>query len=80
MTSSDYLYARPSFAEGISRLVDFGGTLQVYNESPDDYQADYLALLSDWRIIGDDIKNTMVEYGKYKGQIGEESPIETHES
>jgi len=31
---TDLLYARPSFLEGMARVADIGGTLQVYNESP----------------------------------------------
>lgn len=49
-----FLCARPSFVEGISRLMDFGGTLNEYNRSLAPAQADYLALYADWRLIGRD--------------------------
>jgi len=49
------LYAHPTFWEGVSRLVDFGGLLKDYNYSSSDQEADYRALLSDWEAIGDDL-------------------------
>lgn len=49
------LYSRPTFLEGVSRLVDFGGFLNEYNYSSSDEEADYRALLSDWEAIGDDL-------------------------
>jgi len=30
---SDYLYARPSFMEGLARMVDIGSSLNAYNYS-----------------------------------------------
>ncbi|QKQ75565.1 hypothetical protein [Nostoc sp. TCL240-02] len=61
---SSYLYARPSLIEGVARMVDFGNTLQVYNTSLSSEQADYLALLSDWAVVGNDLKKAMAEYTK----------------
>ncbi|MBN2217568.1 MAG: hypothetical protein JW719_09340 [Pirellulales bacterium] len=52
MSDSLFLCARPSFVEGASRLLDFGGTLNEYNKSLTAAQADYLAIYSDWRMIG----------------------------
>lgn len=43
-----FLYARPSLIEG--------NTLQVYNSSLSPEQADFLALSSDWYVIGDDLR------------------------
>ncbi len=57
-----YLYARPSFIEGMSRLIDFGNTLQIYNSSSNPQQADYLALSSDWWVIGNDLNDAMIQY------------------
>ena len=50
-----FLYARPSFTEGVARLMDFGGTLNEYNTSPTGEQADALAMYADWRTVGEDI-------------------------
>jgi len=33
MRTTDYRYARPSFAGGVARIMDFGSTLGAYNAS-----------------------------------------------
>ena len=53
--STHFLYAVPSFWRGWARIMDFGGTLTDYNISLTPEQADYLALQSDWFVIGGDI-------------------------
>jgi len=52
---TDFLYARPSFVEGMSRVLDMSGTLNVYNESSTAAEADRRAIQSDWRAIGADM-------------------------
>jgi hypothetical protein len=59
-----FLYARPSFIEGVARLLDFGGTLNEYNSSPSGAMADRFALEADWRAIQQD----------FQAVIGVESP------
>ena len=49
-----FLFARPSFIEGVARTLDLGGTLQEYNSSMTPEQADFLALRADWWTIGED--------------------------
>lgn len=61
MNDSAYLCARPSFAEGLSRILDFAGSLNEYNRSTTAEQADYLAMLADWRLIGMDIARALDE-------------------
>jgi hypothetical protein len=58
---STFLFARPSFVEGVSRIVDVAGTLNEYNRSESGEMADYLALFADWRLIGMDIQRAMLE-------------------
>lgn len=58
------LFARPSFVEGMGRAIDFGGTLQTYNDSETTDEADHRALSSDWRMIGRDIKAAICEHDK----------------
>ena len=53
---SDFLFARPSFLEGIARLADVGGTLNEYNTSRSGADADARALQGDWRAIGHDVR------------------------
>jgi len=38
--NSTFLFARPSFLEGVARVMDLGGTLQVYNNSKTEKEAD----------------------------------------
>jgi len=54
-----YLFARPSFIEGVARIFDFSGSLNVYNESETPAEADKRALANDWRAVGDDIRAAM---------------------
>ena len=70
--STSYLYARPSFVEGVSRLIDFGNTLQQYNISLNHNQADALALYFDWLAIGNDLTNAMNQYGGIEFEVGDE--------
>ena len=56
-----FLYARPSFLEGLARIFDFGGTLNEYNESLTPKQADFLALRADWLTIAGDLRNAIEE-------------------
>lgn len=52
---SCFLFAPPTFLEGMGRLVDFGDTLTEFNRSIDNAQADRLALWADWNAVGDDL-------------------------
>jgi hypothetical protein len=58
---STFLFSRPSFIEGMCRVVDIAGTLNEYNRSETGEMADYLALYADWRLIGMDIQRAMLE-------------------
>ncbi len=60
---SDLLFARPSFAEGVGRLLDFGDTLTDFNRSPSAAIADATALSSDWYAVGADLKAVMAAQG-----------------
>lgn len=53
---SDLLFARPSFLEGVARVLDLGSTLNEYNCSMTPEQADQLALRSDLQRIGSDAR------------------------
>lgn len=56
---SSYLFAIPSFAEGIGSLIDFGDTLTNYNSMPSPEIADAVALRSDWAAVGDDLASVI---------------------
>lgn len=53
---SDFLFARPSFFEGMGRIIDFGGTLTAFNISRTPEEADARALFEDWRVVGNDLR------------------------
>ncbi len=58
---STFLFARPSFLEGIARTMDLGGALQEYNYSYSGEAADMRAMYADWRAIGDDLRRAIAE-------------------
>ncbi|MCK9582156.1 MAG: hypothetical protein M0Q46_00820 [Endomicrobiales bacterium] len=60
------LFARPSFIEGASRVLDLGSTLNEYNSNLTTEEADSAAIQSDWYAVGDDILNAMTQY-QYHG-------------
>lgn len=61
-----YLLAKPSFIEGASRVLDLGATLQSYNGSESGERADYTALLNDWIMTGNDIRNSLKKHEREK--------------
>jgi len=56
------LYALPSALQGAASVLDIGGTLGEYNASETDEMADFHALRSDWRAVGDDIRAAARQY------------------
>jgi hypothetical protein len=71
--TSDFLFPKPSIIYGFARLLDLGATLDVYNESPAPALADWLALYSDWTIVGDDMRDAFKK-------VLEESMVMEHEN
>ena len=59
MNQTDFLFARPSFIGGMASVLDLGVTLVTYNESKTTEEADTLAIKTDWKITGDDIRSAM---------------------
>lgn len=53
------LYARPTFLEGMARVLDLSGSLTVYNFSETPEEADIRALRSDWEAIGKDLQRAI---------------------
>ncbi|HEX5415433.1 MAG TPA: hypothetical protein VFZ25_07190 [Chloroflexota bacterium] len=58
------LFARSSFLEGVARIFDFADAHNEYNTSATPEEADYLALLSDWQVVGDDLRSAIAVYGQ----------------
>ncbi len=53
---------RPSFLEGIARLMDFGNSLNEYKSYSSGAEADYAAIARDWAMIGLDFRNAVAEF------------------
>lgn len=53
------LFARPSFLEGVARVIDIGATLNVYNQDSTGNEADAKAIYSDWFAVGDDLRSAI---------------------
>jgi hypothetical protein len=71
-----YLYATPSFLEGVARLFDFAGSLNVYQcaDSPD--QADFKAISSDWMVVGGDFRKAIQDIQDQEEIILSDSVVE----
>lgn len=62
---SDYLFARPSFFEGVGRNIDFYGALNEYNSSRTAEEADARAYLEDVATLRKDMKKAIdIVFGK----------------
>lgn len=61
---SDFLYANPSFVEGMARVIDLGGTIErfSYNTSDSAAEADSRALYADWSAVGADLKDSLRKF------------------
>jgi hypothetical protein len=59
---TDFLFARPSFIEGIARLVDIGHTFDEYNQSVNGEKADLKAIRMDWLAVGADLEAAFRAY------------------
>lgn len=64
MNSTDFLFATPKFLSGVARILDFGSTLTVYNDSETTEEADYRASYSDWFMVAQDMKEAMDTYDR----------------
>jgi hypothetical protein len=68
-TYSTFLFATPTWSEGVGRLLDFGDTLTQYNESATPEQADYRAFEMDWRAVGGDILGAIDQFVRQEGSM-----------
>jgi hypothetical protein len=59
-----FLFAQPSFMQGMASALDLGGTLVEYNTSRTPQDADARAIASDWAITGKDIRSALEDIGK----------------
>ena len=61
-TLTTFLFADRSFSEGAARVLDMGGTLNLYTSSATERQADFWATYADWRAVGQDIREAEKAY------------------
>jgi hypothetical protein len=57
-----FLYAQPSFLEGVASILDLGDTLTGYNACETGEQADRLAFRMDWKAIGADMEQALAAH------------------
>jgi hypothetical protein len=72
---SMFLFARPSFAEGVGRILDLGNTLSEYNSSLTPDQADTLARKADWQALRKDALHVF----RHKGYNSETNSVSIDE-
>ena len=51
-----YSFTKPSFMEGLARVLDLGGTLQSEISISSPIQADMEAIGHNWKIVGEDFR------------------------
>lgn len=69
MDYTTFLFPRPSFMEGMARLVDAPGLLNRYNRSETGEQADALALQMDFFAVAEDFNFVVEEYRREQKKI-----------
>src|SRR5215211_402050 len=74
------LFAKPSFVEGMARIIDIDSTLNVYNENNTPDEADFEALYSDWKSVGDDIAKSIINYYEQSSEHREHTSQRRHTS
>lgn len=66
---TDFLVPASSFLIGVGSLLSFSGGYFEYNQSHTPEQADHRALINDFAVVGQDIRNAMKEIGAAKDGI-----------
>ena len=59
MNQTDFLFARPTFLEGVGSTMDLFGVFPEYNKSETPEIADFWAIYNDFRVIGQDIEHAI---------------------
>jgi len=65
---TSFLFAQPDFLSGAARILDFGGALNVYNNSPTENIADARALHLDWKAVKADMRSAIIEIQQNQNQ------------
>ena len=67
--SSDFLFAPLTFLSGLGSVLDLSENLNRYNFSHTEDEADWKAIYSDYRMIGQDIEEAMREYERVHAEL-----------
>lgn len=54
-----FLFALPTWQEGVGRLVDFGDSLTEYNSTEPPEDPDARAAAQDWQAVGDYLRSAL---------------------
>ena len=68
MDRSDYLFTRPSFIKGVSKILSINGYNPQYNDSKSSVEDDLKALKSEWLVVGKYMKGALDEYRRTKAK------------
>jgi hypothetical protein len=58
-----FLFALPTWREGVGRLIDFANTLSEYNRTGGVEDPDARAIAQDWLAVGDSLRSAMNDVG-----------------
>lgn len=61
---TDFLFSTPSFLIGLGSVLNISGNYFEFNESSSDQEADKRALSCDFKMIGQDLKDSLNSAGK----------------
>jgi hypothetical protein len=76
MGDTSFLFAKPSYIEGIARVIDLGSTIDEYNSVITPEQADFLSIRNDWEVIGEDIAIVIEAEERKSDTKGEQIELE----
>jgi len=57
--STDMLFSQADFVMGAGSVLNLDGSYFKYNTSPSGEEADYIAIKSDWGVVGQDLKKAL---------------------
>ena len=64
---STFLFATPSWYEGVGRLMDFANSLSAYNRTSTPEDADARATTQDWLAVGDRLRSALAKFPEHVG-------------
>jgi hypothetical protein len=61
---TDFLTPDSSFLVGMGSVINIGGNYFEYNTSEGNWEADRKAIFMDWKMIGNDIRDSMTLFSQ----------------